>query len=332
VRNLAIIGAGSWGTALSIVLAPRFRRVRLWAYDSGLADTIRSTRENAVYLPGFHIPAIVDPTASLAQSVDGAECILLVTPSQHLRFVFRELVAHLSGAEVFVSATKGIETASLKRMSEILSEEAAPRFTPQIAVLSGPTFAREVANGEPAAVVVASADTSLASAVQHAFSGPAFRLYTNDDPAGVEIGASLKNVIAIGAGIVQGLGLGNNTLAALVTRGLAEISRLATAMGGKSQTLAGLAGLGDLVLTCTGDLSRNRRVGIELARGRNLDEVLASTRMVAEGVETTFAAHQLARQHRVEMPITEQMYAVLRHGKTPRDAIRDLMDRSLKSE
>jgi glycerol-3-phosphate dehydrogenase (NAD(P)+) len=202
----------------------------------------------------------------------------------------------------------------------------------RVAVLSGPTFAREIAKGEPAAVVIASSESATAAEIQQACSGPTLRLYTNSDPAGVEVGASLKNVIAIAAGIVQGLGLGNNTVAALVTRGLAEITRLATALGGEPRTLAGLAGLGDLVLTCTGDLSRNRRVGIELARGRMLPDILGSTRMVAEGVETTFAAVELARRHSVEMPITEQMYRVLRDGKPPRDAIRDLMDRALTSE
>jgi glycerol-3-phosphate dehydrogenase (NAD(P)+) len=332
LNELAIIGAGSWGTALAIALAPRFNRVRLWAYDPGLAESIRATRENAVYLPGFTLPANVGATSDLATAAQNAACVLLVVPSQHLRMVVRRLLPYTDASQAFVSAAKGIEIGSLKRMSQVVEEESAARFHPRVAVLSGPTFAKEIENGEPAAVVIASDDPQLASAVQRSFSGPSFRLYTNGDPAGVEVGAALKNVIAIGAGIVHGLGLGNNTIAALVTRGLAEITRLAVAMGGKPQTLAGLAGLGDLLLTCTGDLSRNRRVGIELARGRTLDEIVASTRMVAEGVETTFAARDLAARCGVEMPITEQMYAVLREGKPPREGIRDLMERSLKSE
>jgi glycerol-3-phosphate dehydrogenase (NAD(P)+) len=244
----------------------------------------------------------------------------------------RDLMPLLTGNAVLVSATKGLEKGTLLRMSEVIEQEAAPYFAARVAVLSGPTFAREIAAGYPAAVVISSTEAQLAREVQAAFSGPAFRLYTNSDPAGVEIGAALKNVIAIGAGICQGLGLGHNTLAALVTRGLAEISRLAVALGGQPMTLAGLAGLGDLVLTCTGDLSRNRRVGLELARGAKLEEIVASTKMVAEGVDTTFAAVELARKANVEMPITAQMHAVLGLGKQPRDAIRDLMDRTLKAE
>jgi glycerol-3-phosphate dehydrogenase (NAD(P)+) len=332
LNRLAVIGSGSWGTALARVLAPRFDSVHLWAHDPGLADRIRETHSNDSYLPGFNLPPNIEPTSELPAAIEAADCVLLAVPSQHLRGVFRLMLPALAGVPPLVSATKGIETHSLQRMSEVLKDEASSRFSPRIAVLSGPTFAREVARGEPAALVIASTDADLAQSVQHAFSGPTFRLYTNDDPAGVEIGASLKNVIAIGAGIVAGLGLGNNTVAALVTRGLAEITRLAVALGGKPATLAGLAGLGDLVLTCTGDLSRNRRVGIELAKGRTLDEILASTNMVAEGVETTSAAVELARRCGVEMPITEQMYSVLKKGKPAREGIRELMERTLKSE
>jgi glycerol-3-phosphate dehydrogenase (NAD(P)+) len=232
----------------------------------------------------------------------------------------------------FVSATKGLEHGTLLRMSEVARAVIAERFPPRIAVLSGPTFAREVARGEPTAVVISSEDRELAAEVQREFSGPTFRLYTNDDPAGVEIGAALKNIIAIGAGICQGLGLGNNSIAALITRGLAEITRLAVAMGGRPRTLAGLAGLGDLVLTCTGELSRNRRVGIELAKGRPLREIVGSMAMIAEGVETTSAAVALARKHNVDLPISEQMDSILTGARTPRDAIRELMERALKNE
>jgi len=326
--KLAVLGGGSWGTALSIVLAPRFERIGLWAYEADLAERMATSRENDVFLPGFKLPENIYPTAILGEALEGAQIVLGVVPSHHLRAVFTRALPFLKGEMIFVSAAKGIETHSLLRMSQVLEEVVPGR----VAVLSGPTFATEIAKGEPAAVVISSKDRDLAERIQGVFSGRAFRLYTNTDPVGVEIGASLKNVIAIGAGICQGLGLGSNAVAALITRGLAEITRLATAMGGQPATLAGLAGLGDLVLTCTGDLSRNRRLGMELARGRKLEEILASTRMVAEGVQTTYAAAELYGKHNVEMPITEQMYQVLRMGKDPRDALRELMERALKRE
>lgn len=330
MNNLAILGAGSWGTALAIVLGPRFERVRLWARDPSLADRVGRSRENEAYLPGFRLPNNVHVTEDLGESLAAADVVLLVTPSQRLRSVFRQAIPYLEPPMLFVSATKGIETTTLARVSEVVQSECP--FPARIATLSGPTFAGEIAKGEPAAVVIASPDEELASAIQSAFSGPSLRLYTNPDQTGVELGGSLKNIIAIGAGICRGLGLGNNTIAALVTRGLAEITRLAVAAGGEAKTMAGLAGLGDLVLTCTGDLSRNRRLGIELGKGRTLRDILSSTNMVAEGVETTFAAVDLASMHRVEMPITSQMCAVLREGKPPDEAIRDLMDRALTAE
>lgn len=332
MAQLTVVGGGSWGTALAIVLAPRFEQVRLWVYETDLAQRMEETSENDVYLPGFVLPGTVSVSPSLEESLAGADIVLAVTPSHHLRGVFTQALPWLEPQMMFVSAAKGIENGSLLRMSEVLEEVIRPRFRPGIAVLSGPTFAREIAAGEPAAVAVASTDLELARAIQSVFSGPRFRLYTNDDPVGVELGAALKNVIAIGAGICQGLGLGNNTTAALITRGLAEITRLACALGGKERTLSGLAGLGDLVLTCTGDLSRNRRVGLELAKGRRLDDIVSSMRMVAEGVHTTQAAVDLARRASVEMPIVEQMHAILRLGKDPRDGVRDLMERSLKGE
>jgi len=328
--TLTVIGAGSWGTALAIVLAPRFERVRLWAHDDGLAAQIQSTRVNETYLPGFTLPASVEATDSLQQATADASTVLLVVPSRFLRSVVRQLKPHLRGGEDLVSATKGIEDGTLARMSQVIREESGSS-TP-VAVLSGPTFAREIARGEPAAVVIASDDDTQAGRIQRQFSGPTLRLYTNSDPVGVEIGAALKNVVAIGAGIVQGLGLGNNTTAALVTRGLAEITRLAVAAGGRPETLAGLAGLGDLLLTCTGELSRNRRVGIELAQGRTLQEILGATKMIPEGVDTVAAAVQLAARLGVEMPIARQMDHVLRSGKSPKDAVRELMDRALRSE
>jgi glycerol-3-phosphate dehydrogenase (NAD(P)+) len=330
--RLAIIGAGSWGTALSLVLAPRFDEIRLWVHDRGLCAAMSATRENTMYLPGFRLPENVAPVNGLSDAVDEALLVLTVVPSQYLRGVLEELVPVIQGEPVFVSATKGIENRTLLRMSEVIRDVVSQLYAARVAVLSGPSFAREVAAGDPAALVIASHQEGVADLVQRAFHGPTFRLYTNVDPTGVEFGAALKNVIAIGAGICHGLGLGGNAVAALVTRGLAEITRLAVAAGGQQRTLAGLAGLGDLVLTCTGDLSRNRGVGIELGRGRRLEDILGSMQSVAEGVQTTYAAVELAARHGVEMPIVQQMYQVLRNGKPPLEAVRHLMDRSLKSE
>jgi len=242
------------------------------------------------------------------------------------------MIPYLDPAMILVSATKGLEIDFLLRPSEIITQVLSSKFQPKVAVLSGPTFAREVASLNPTAVVISSKDIASAEYVQAYFSGPTFRLYTSQDPIGVEIGGAVKNVIAIGAGVVHELGLGHNAMAALITRGLAEITRLAVAMGGQPQTLAGLAGLGDLVLTCTGELSRNRTVGVELARGRKLEEITGSMRMVAEGVKTTTAALELARRHSLEMPITEQMYQMLYCGLPPREAVRRLMERSLRGE
>jgi glycerol-3-phosphate dehydrogenase (NAD(P)+) len=278
------------------------------------------------------LPANIEVLTDIGEAVEGADVVLGVMPSHHARSLYTAMQPYLTPSMAIVSATKGLEEGSLLRMSEVIREVLGQPFKRRIAVLSGPTFAREVARGEPAAVVIASQDRELARTIQQHFSGPTFRLYTNEDVIGVELGAALKNIIAIGAGVCHGLGLGNNTMAALITRGLAEITRLAVAMGAKQRTLAGLAGLGDLVLTCTGDLSRNRTVGLKLARGHRLEEILASTQMVAEGVRTTYAAVELARKAGVEMPITEQMYAMLAHGQSPREAIRILMERSLKRE
>jgi glycerol-3-phosphate dehydrogenase (NAD(P)+) len=293
---------------------------------------MRSTRVNDVFLPGFSLPANVEPIADLGCALENASVVIGVMPSRFARTIYRAMLPNLEPGMRFVSGTKGLEQGTLARMSEVADDVIAERFRPRIAVLSGPTFAREIAAGEPAAVVIASEDCELAQSIQHDFSGPTFRLYVNDDPVGVEIGAALKNIIAIGAGICAGLGLGSNALAALITRGLAEISRLAIALGGHPRTLAGLAGLGDLVLTCNGSLSRNRSVGIELAKGRNIAEITGSMKMIAEGVETTSAAVELARKFHVEMPISEQMAAILAGRTSPREAIRELMERALKTE
>ena len=330
MRNLAIIGGGSWGTALSVVLAARFEAIRLWVYEADLAARMSARRENDVYLPGFPIPANVRTGAGLPWALEDADIVLGVMPSQHARELYGAMRPHLAPRTILVSATKGLERTSLLRMSEVIGQALGPDRP--VAVLSGPTFAREVARGEPAAIVVASISPGVALQVQAAFSGPTFRLYTNPDPIGVEIGAALKNVVAIAAGVCKGLGLGNNTLAALITRGLAEITRLAVAMGGQPKTLAGLAGLGDLVLTCSGELSRNRKVGLELAGGRRLGEILGSMPMIAEGVETCDAALALGEKFHVDLPIIQQMHAVLHASKSPQEALRDLMDRSLKGE
>jgi glycerol-3-phosphate dehydrogenase (NAD(P)+) len=330
--NLAIIGGGSWGTALSLLLAPGFETVRMWVYEPELARRMNSTRETSAFLPGFRLPENVSPSPVLAETLEGADIVVGVMPSQHARELYQAMLPHLTPGSIIVSATKGLEKGSLLRMSQVIEQVCRPRFEARVVVLSGPTFAREIAQGEPAAVVAASEDLALARQVQTAFSTPAFRLYINADPVGVEIAAALKNVVAIAAGVCYGLGLGSNAQAALITRGLAEITRLAVAMGGKPKTLAGLAGLGDLILTCSGDLSRNRQVGLELAKGRRLQEILGSMRMVAEGVETCGAAVELSQKFGVDLPIIQQMHAVLHAAKSPREALRDLMERSLKEE
>ena len=329
MKNLSIIGGGSWGTALAVVLAPRFDRVTLWVHEPDLAERMHAERINDAYLPDAVLPPNVAITSDILGALDGACIVLSVMPSHHARSVYERMRPALHEKMTFVSATKGLENHSLMRITEVIREVVGAT---RVAVLSGPSFAREVSRFEPTAVVAASTETGVAETVQAAFSGPTFRVYTSNDPIGVEIGGAIKNVVAIGAGVLHGMGLGHNALAALITRGLAEMTRLAIAMGGKQATLAGLAGLGDLVLTCTGDLSRNRTVGIELARGRKLAEIVSSMKMVAEGIKTTDAAVELAERYQVEMPITAQMHQMLHAGASPQEAIRRLMDRSLKGE
>jgi glycerol-3-phosphate dehydrogenase (NAD(P)+) len=335
VKKIAIIGGGSWGTALAIALtrASRPHQLALWAHSQDVIDLLRAKRVNEIYLPGFKLPAEVEVTGALAEALAGAEIVLGVMPSAHAREVYRAMRPHIEPGAVFVSATKGLEPATHARISEVITAEiGCQNAAACIAVLSGPSFAVEVARGDPTAVVLATAEASLAMEVQEEFSGPTFRLYTNDDVIGTEIAGAVKNVIAIAAGVCTGLELGANTTAALVTRGLAEMTRLAVALGGRRDTLAGLAGVGDLILTSTGALSRNRSVGIELGKGRALGEILRATRMVAEGVGSAAATLELARRVEVEMPITEQVHAVLTAGRATRDAIRELMERRLKQE
>jgi glycerol-3-phosphate dehydrogenase (NAD(P)+) len=330
MAGIAILGAGSWGTALAVHLGRAGHDVRLWGRQDGLVDELRARRANAVYLPDVVLPAPVRPTGALGEALAGARFVVFAVPSHGLRAIVRQAAAFVPPDAIVVSAAKGLEEGTLQRMSEVIGEEL-PQPS-RVVVLSGPSFAAEVARGRPTAVLAASADADAAAAVQHEFRGPTFRLYRSDDVVGVEVGGATKNIIAIAAGVVEALGLGHNALAALITRGLAEMSRLACALGGRRDTLAGLSGLGDLVLTCTGPYSRNRHVGIELGRGRPLEEVLAGMKMVAEGVRTTHAALALGARMRVELPITEQMEEVLAHGKDPRVAVQDLMLRRQRAE
>jgi glycerol-3-phosphate dehydrogenase (NAD(P)+) len=335
MSKIAIIGAGAWGTAIAIVLGrSRRHELKLWAYENEVRRSIESTRTNSVFLPGQRIPDRVQSTGDFGEALSGAEIVVSAMPSQHCRRLFQQMAPHLRSDTLVVSATKGLEQTTLLRMSEVICQVAdEQKMSCRVGAMSGPTFAAEVARGDPTAITVASKDSELATVVQREFSDPAFRVYTNEDVVGVELGGSLKNIIAIAAGVCHGLDLGHNSVAALITRGLAEITRVAVACGGRAETLSGLAGLGDLVLTCTGALSRNRSVGVELGRGRKLPEIVEAMHgMVAEGIFTTNAAVQLAKARGVEMPITEQMHAVLNEGKSPRDAIQALMTRTSKRE
>jgi glycerol-3-phosphate dehydrogenase (NAD(P)+) len=329
--RIAIIGAGGWGTALAITMGAAGRDVRLWALEPYLVETILATRENPLYLPGPRIPLSVQVTNAMDLALEGAGIVIIAVPSHVFRSVLQRMVPLVNPSMVFISAAKGIENRTLMRMSEVIAD-TFQAFTPRISAISGPTFAAEVAAGEPTALVVAATDENLRMTLQKELSLPRFRLYTNADIIAVEIGAAVKNIIAIAAGVVEGLGLGSNSTAALITRGLVEITRLAVACGGRRETLSGLAGLGDLVLTAYGRQSRNRQVGIALGQGRPIEEITSSMRMVAEGVKTTKSTVELARRFGIEMPITEKMYAVLYEGLKPQNAINDLMERKLKEE
>ncbi len=330
--SVAIIGAGGWGTALAIAMARKPCDVRLWAYEPYLVETMIATRENPIYLPSVRVPESVRVSNSMEDVLATAKIIIIAVPSHVFRSVMLGMVPLLNRDMYFVSAAKGIENETLMRMSEVVVDVLRPAFMPKVAAISGPTFAPEVAAGEPTALVVASPDEDIRLFLQQELSRPLFRLYTNPDIIGVEIGAAVKNIIAIAAGVVEGLGLGSNATAALITRGLAEITRLVVACGGRRETLSGLAGLGDLVLTSYGSLSRNRRVGIALGHGKSIDEVTSHMRMIAEGVKTAQSTVALARKLNVEMPIAEKIYSVLYEGLKPKDAIGDLMERKLKEE
>ncbi len=328
-HTIAVLGSGSWGTALAVHLARTGHDVRLWARDPAITLALTSDRENRTYLPGIVLPSVLKPTAALGEALEGATFVVMAVPSHGVRDVARAASAHLHRGTM-VSAVKGLEEGTLLRMSQVLAAEIPAAG--EVVVLSGPSFAIELARELPTAVVAAGSSPEVVEAVMSHFRSPALRLYGSTDVIGVELGGSLKNIIAIAAGVVEGLGLGHNALAALMTRGLAELSRLAVALGAQRETLAGLAGLGDLVLTCTGDLSRNRMVGIELARGRALNEILAGTRMVAEGVRTTEAALALSAKHDIELPIAREMSDVLAGRTDPKSAIRNLMGRKQKLE
>lgn len=330
MQTIAVLGAGSWGTALAVHLGRIGHQVRLWARDDRLAAEIASRRANAVYLPDVSLPDAVDVTGSLASALTGIDLVVMAVPSHGCRAVVRAATPHLRPQATLVSATKGLEAGTLMRMSEVIGEELG--YERPVVVLSGPSFAVEVAQRLPTVVVAASSDPVAMAFVQSEFRGPALRLYGSSDVTGVEIGGAMKNVIAIAAGVVEGLGLGHNALAALITRGLAEITRLACAVGGQRETTAGLSGLGDLVLTCTGTLSRNRHVGVELARGRRLSDVIAAMKMVAEGVNTTQAALALGERYGVELPIVTQMAAVLEGRSDAQSAVEALMLRRQRSE
>jgi glycerol-3-phosphate dehydrogenase (NAD(P)+) len=330
MSRIVVLGAGSWGTALAVHLAREGRPVWLWARDGGLVEEMIAHAANRRYLADVPLPTAVFPTSSLDTALDAAQFVVVAVPSHGLRGVIRAAAARLPPDSVVVSAAKGLESDSLRRMSEVIEEETGGRQP--VVVLSGPSFAAEVARGLPTAVLAASSNEPAAARVQEQFRGRGLRLYLSDDVAGVEIGGALKNVIAIAAGVVEGLGLGRNAMAALITRGLAEISRLASAEGARRETLSGLSGLGDMVLTCTGDLSRNRHVGIELGRGRNLADILGGMRMVAEGVPTTRAALALGARHGLELPIAAQMSDVLDGRVSPLDAVEMLMGRRQRAE
>lgn len=330
MSRISILGAGAWGTALALSLARRRGHdLCLWCHSPGLADQLTEAGENLPYLPGFTLPPQIHITSDLARAIFEADILLCVTPSQHLRDIITRAAPVFTPNQIIVSASKGIEETTFLRMSEVI---ASITENP-CAVLSGPSFAQEVAAGVPTAIVAAATDPKIAVTIQREFSSPTLRIYTNDDVIGVELGGALKNVIALAAGVVNGLNLGHNSAAALITRGIAEMTRLAVACGGRRETLAGLSGIGDLVLTCTGALSRNRAVGFELGRGSKLPDILAGMGgKVAEGVRSTAAALGLAVRYGVEMPITEQVDAILHRNKKPSDAIRDLMNRPGRDE
>ncbi len=329
---MAVIGAGSWGTALAMVAARNHHIVRLWAREEEVAAGINRERRNPFYLSDFNLPENIYATTSIQAALEDCDFVLLVVPSHAMREVVARMSDYLNSEAIIVSATKGVENITLMRMEEVITDVLRDKAEPRFVALSGPSFAREVAKGDPTAIVAASRDARWSQTIQRELSSSVFRIYTNDDVVGVELGGAVKNVVAIASGVVRGLGLGTNAVAAIITRGLAEMTRLAQAQGARVETMAGLAGLGDLVLTCTGELSRNRHVGVELGKGRRLDEIVGEMREVAEGVKTTRAIYELGRRLNVDMPITASIYALLYENKPAIDAANELMGRPLRRE
>lgn len=332
VQQVGVIGAGSWGTALAFLLADKGYDVCIWAYEQEVVDAINTQRENTVFLPGIELPATLRASSSLEETCTNKDMVVVVTPSHVTRRVMTQAAQFLPRHVPIVCATKGIENETFKLVYEILEDVLPIDYHPYLAFLSGPTFARELALRMPTNAVAAAYSEKLAEQVQHIFHHSYFRVYRTMDVVGVELGGSLKNVIAIAAGAATGMGFGYNTTAGLITRGLAEMSRLAVAMGANPMTLAGLTGMGDLVLTCTGGLSRNRQVGMKLGEGMTLEQILGEMNMVAEGVKTAQSVHGLARKIGVDMPICEKVYQVLYEGKTAQEALADLLARELKRE
>jgi len=330
--NACVIGGGSWGSAVALHLGRNNIKTRIWIREQEVLQQVERHRENKTFLPGAVFPETVFFTNDIIQAVAGATFVFIAVPSKYCREIYDRLAGVLNSDQIIISLTKGIEKDSLKRMSKLMTEVFSPHFTPTITTLSGPSFALEVAKSYPTAVVVASQNEAAAKAVQRLLSNSYFRVYTSDDIIGVELAGALKNVMAISAGILDGLNFGSNSIAALITRGLAEMARLGIELGAKKETFPGLAGIGDLVLTCTGSLSRNRYVGYELGRGKSLEEIVKSMKMVAEGITTTMSARQMAQQYKIEMPICEQVYNILYENKEPRTALQELMMRRLKDE
>jgi len=331
-ERIGVIGAGAWGTALSMLLAGKGHDVALWMYEKDLAEETARTRENRVYLPGFTLPASIKVTSSLETAVAGKAVILSVVPSHTARAVSKQFIPFLSDDAVIVSASKGIEIDTLMPLSEVFRDILPKQYHSRLCFLSGPSFAKEVAQTMPTAVALASYDPVIGRKAQEIFSNAYFRVYTNPDVIGVELAGSLKNVVAIAAGVLEGMSYGYNTAAALLTRGLAEMARLGVAMGGNLQTFSGLAGMGDLVLTCTGGLSRNRTLGVRLGKGEKLKEIMNNVKTVAEGVKTAKAARDLAGKYNVDMPVVDEVYQILYEDKEPERAVKDLMTRELKAE
>lgn len=330
--KISVIGAGTWGTAFALHLGRLKIETQLWIREKEVYEEMQQYRKNQTFLPGFTFSPSVSFFHDIKDALSSADTVFIAVPSKFCRKIYEQIAPYLSSQHMVISLTKGIEEGSLKTMSEVMEEVFSPSFIPRTAALSGPSFAKEVAESHPTAVVLASKESNQAKKIQHSISSPVFRTYTSNDITGVELAGAVKNVIAIAAGISDSLQFGSNSVAALVTRGIAEMTRLGVKLGGRQETFAGLAGIGDLVLTCTGKLSRNHYVGSELGKGKSLDEIVSSMNMVAEGITTTLSVHQLAKKEKIEMPICEQVFQVLYKNKNPKKALQNLMSRKLKSE